>query len=290
MDGQILALRRDLLRRTQNRDGGWGYFAGKQSWLEPTTYALLALHGDAESREASTRAWSLLQTWQLADGGWKPAAQLAASTWVTALGVIASSLHPDGGAGMDRGTAWLLRSTGIENSLKNRVMAYLGRADTGRDTRYRGWPWRDGTVAWVEPTVHAIVALRLAATRFKSSEVKDRIAEGESLLLSMRARDGGWNYGSPAALGIDLPSYPETTALAILGLQERTPGPSRERALRCQAEGSSRMAAAWLSIALPDRAAAGVPAEAPPDLMIAALEALAAPGGNGYLLRTGANS
>ena len=40
-----LQSRLDFLRNTQNPDGGWGYFPGKHSWLEPTTYATLALHG-----------------------------------------------------------------------------------------------------------------------------------------------------------------------------------------------------------------------------------------------------
>ena len=44
---------------------------------------------------------------------------------------------------------------------------------------------------------------------------------GEAQLMDVRSRDGGWNYGSPAALGVDLPSYPETTALALVGLQGR---------------------------------------------------------------------
>ena len=42
---------------------------------------------------------------------------------------------------------------------------------------------------------------------------------GEAQLMDVRSRDGGWNYGSPAALGVDLPSYPETTALALVALQ-----------------------------------------------------------------------
>ena len=52
------------LRQTQNADGGWGYFPGKQSWLEPTFYAAVALAGEA----GADRAWALLKTWQNADG------------------------------------------------------------------------------------------------------------------------------------------------------------------------------------------------------------------------------
>ena len=103
----------------------------------------------------------------------------------------------------------------------------------------------------------------------------------------MRGVDGGWNYGSSRALGVELPSYPETTALAWLGLQEHLPGDCRLPEDRNR----SRLAAAWLSIVgtLTGRpAVVGPVAEEPPaDLMIAALEALAAPGGNGRLLRTG---
>ena len=45
---------------TQNGDGGWGYFAGKRSWLEPTVYALLALHGRQKSAEWQ-KGWNLLR-------------------------------------------------------------------------------------------------------------------------------------------------------------------------------------------------------------------------------------
>ena len=41
--------RLEVLRNNQNPDGGWAYFPGKRSWLEPTAYALLALHQEAES-------------------------------------------------------------------------------------------------------------------------------------------------------------------------------------------------------------------------------------------------
>ena len=59
-----LQLRLARLRQTQNADGGWGYFPGKQSWLEPTAYAALALAGET----SADRAWTLLASWQGGDG------------------------------------------------------------------------------------------------------------------------------------------------------------------------------------------------------------------------------
>ncbi len=53
---QIYVTRLDRLRRNQNRDGGWGYFPGKQSWIEPTVYAALALQKEPEANRASGRA------------------------------------------------------------------------------------------------------------------------------------------------------------------------------------------------------------------------------------------
>ena len=49
----------DLLVRGRNADGGWGYFAGKASRLEPTCWALLALAGrpGAPGDAAPLRAW-----------------------------------------------------------------------------------------------------------------------------------------------------------------------------------------------------------------------------------------
>jgi hypothetical protein len=50
----------DYLLATQNPDGGWSFFPGKQSWLEPTAYALMALHGDSPSEENFERGWTSL--------------------------------------------------------------------------------------------------------------------------------------------------------------------------------------------------------------------------------------
>jgi hypothetical protein len=67
-----LETRPAFLKATQNPDGGWGYFPGKPSWLEPTAYALLALAG--ERGAALDRGWNLLRSWQRPDGAFRPCA------------------------------------------------------------------------------------------------------------------------------------------------------------------------------------------------------------------------
>jgi hypothetical protein len=54
----------------QNTDGGWGYFPGKQSWLEPTVYTLLAL-ADQSGGQVFARGWRLVRSWELPTGGWR---------------------------------------------------------------------------------------------------------------------------------------------------------------------------------------------------------------------------
>lgn len=206
----------------QNADGGWGYFPGKQSWLEPTAYAALALHGEP----AVDRAWKLIESWQLKDGGWRPAADVQIANWTTALCVTIATLRGEFGGPFQKGVEWLLGSWGVESRLVNRMAVKMGRLEADRDLRLKGWPWKPNTSSWVEPTAHTIVALKQASSNGASKlsskyrdEIRERVRMGEAQLMDVRCRDGGWNYGSRAVLGGDLPSYPETTALALLGLQ-----------------------------------------------------------------------
>lgn len=112
---------------------------------------------------------------------------------------------------------------------------------------------------------------------------------GQSLLLDVRCKDGGWNYGSRAALGIDLASYPETTGIALVGLQGRAGlDHSLDRATAMLEETTAPMARAWLSIAMRLHGAkleAPQSETLPPDLQAVALEALAQSEGNHHLLR-----
>src|ERR1043166_846779 len=189
-----------------------------------------------------------------------------------------------------KGVRWLLDSWGVESSFVNRAAARLGFLKAERRLDLKAWPWKPNTSSWVEPTSEALVALKKASPKFASDDLRERIQLGEAQLMDVRCRDGGWNYGSPAALGVALPSYPETTALALIGLQGREDlAPSLEIAASMARGTASPLARAWLAIALSLHGAEAPQREnaAPSsDLMITAIEALGAPDGNYRMLKT----
>ncbi|MEP7362655.1 MAG: prenyltransferase/squalene oxidase repeat-containing protein [Acidobacteriota bacterium] len=280
---------RDLLAQSQNPDGGWGYFPRKQSWLEPTAYAWLALLNTPNSAPVLERALALILSWQRPDGGWSPNGQVKESTWVTSLALtVLSAARQTSGAPFQRGIDWLMGFEGSEGGLFNRLTARLGLVDPGRDVSLTGWPWLAGTSSWVEPTAHALTALRKAAGR---TDIAARIDTGAKQIWSLRCADGGWNYGAPNALHVNLPSYPETTALALIALAgtgqpKLSQAVDHARALAAQPQ--SPMASAWLTIALRLHGAeppASLAAPGPEsDLLVNSLYALAEPTGNWHLL------
>lgn len=282
--------RLDLLCRSQNPDGGWGYFPGKQSWLEPTCYAILALHGSRE--DAAERGWRLIRSWQGSDGCWRPANQVQTESWATALCVTLAMVRGEPGAVLQRAMNWLLATEGADTNWLNRVSAALGLTAVDSDPSLPGWPWKPGTSSWIEPTAHTLIALKKASSRAPSAAVRRRIRLGEEMILNRRCRDGGWNYGNRTVYGVPLPSYPETTALALLGLQGRSAGELASALELSQrlARKARSLGRAWLAICLRnygyDPGPPPAPASPPsPDLMLTALEAMGAPGGNAHLLR-----
>jgi hypothetical protein len=284
-----LGVRSDILRRSQNPDGGWSYYTGRQSWLEPTFYGALVLHGDP----AADRAWSLIKSWQQADGSWPPTAGAAISGWGTALCLTWAHVRGEIDGTFLKGLAYLLKTAGTESEIWRRALAKFGLVDPGRNLKLKGWPWKAGTSSWVEPTAHTLIALKKAYTLLPAPEVTERIDSGQALLLDVRCKDGGWNYGSAWTLGEDQRSYPETTALALLGLQGRPEAASSlDMARHWLHETPSSLARAWITIALRLHGIAVPNTNSPlkgsgsPDLMVVALEALGAPDGNYRLLKT----
>jgi hypothetical protein len=285
-----LQSRLDFLRAVQNSDGGWGYFPAKQSWMEPTVYAVLALLGQPDTGVAVDSAWRFIKSLQEPDGRWHPSAQVKDVTWVTALGVLVSACLERIDS-KDRGAVdWLLGTKGAEASWKFRLSARLHLLKTEANIMHLGWPWLPGAASWIEPTALTVLALQKVTTWMGTRAIQDRISEGQKLIMSRRNRDGGWNYGNPNTLSVDAPSYPETTAVGLMGLQ----GSARDElaiplaaARTWYTNAWSPLGRAWLTVALrlfgdtlPDHAA-----DLPKDIMLCALQALGATAGNYRLLQ-----
>ncbi|HEY7333311.1 MAG TPA: prenyltransferase/squalene oxidase repeat-containing protein [Bryobacteraceae bacterium] len=196
-----------LLSR-QNPDGGWGYNS-RVSWTEPTALALLALTARREHTDSFARGSRWLRALRRSDGGWAPEQAVEESTWVTALAVL---------AGQADGVEWLLRETGRESTLLERVRRRLLGVKWEYGEGTVGWSWYPGTAAWAVPTAITVLALQREIRSGASGAMRKRIEEGREALLARACPDGGWNHGASRALGTDASSYPETTGVVLLAL------------------------------------------------------------------------
>ncbi len=277
---EVTRPRLDYLAGIQNADGGWGYFPGKESWLEPTAYALLALHPSGPHQGAFERGWKLVRSWQLSSGAWKPAPHVNEAHWTTSLAIVLHAVRGVHDAALERGVSWLLGVKGAEGGALARIAGLFTSSLVEFDAGLVGWPWLPDTSSWVEPTSQALLALKLAAKYVHHDRLPGRIAMAERMLIERRCRDGGWNYGNRKVYGIDLLCYPETTAMALIGLKGlAVPGlaPSLQLAARLRADSRSQLARAWLTIALQCH---GLPianeeADLAPDVMVTALQLIA---------------
>lgn len=269
-----------LIEAAQNPDGGWGYFPGKQSWLEPTSYALLALAGGAGP--AWQRGCQLVRSWEVASGGWRACSQVNEAHWAGSLVLL---LHAATGVYDDstrRALNWLTGARGAESRPLARVAHWLSPGTVEFDAALNGWPWDSGSSSWVEPTAHALMALERYSRPSGSSPVENRIASGRAMLLERRCRDGGWNYGNRRVLGADLPSHPETTALALMALDGHPAirwGGMLDHVAKLWHQTSSPLARAWLGACLlqyrgerPQSTEGGL--TAPGDILVAAVEVI----------------
>jgi hypothetical protein len=292
MASATLESRIAFLLKAQNSDGGWGYFPGQRSWLEPTAWAMLALTNRKEGGRSVESAFELIRLWQFSEGGCRPCQDVNAANWTTALWVTLHCVHGTLDTRLARAVEWMLESRGAEGSLIRRGIRWVTGEKDSFNAAYCGWSWWPGTSSWLEPTVHGLVALnKVAAAGIGGAAVRRRAREAERMLLDRRCADGAWNYGVREALGHPLPSYPETTALALLALPgcgDASVKAVIPKAVEMQAHARSPVARAWLKLAL---RLWNVPLEeddASPvrraDVLLAAIEALAAPDGNHRLL------
>lgn len=201
---------REFLLRGRNADGGWGYYPGKASRLEPTCWALLALKGSvpAESLHGVLEQWPVRGGLLEERGGGDPnhGFHALALLVLAALGLEHSATN-----------AMLVR--GLQGVKGSRFDA--PNTSNRQDNTLQGWSWIPGTFSWVEPTAWALLALK-KLRRVPGVEVQaERLGEAETLLLDRSCAAGGWNYGNSNMFGRELHAYAPTTAIALLALQDR---------------------------------------------------------------------
>lgn len=240
---------RTLLLSRQNGDGGWGYRAGQSSWLEPSVYAALALCGT----DAGGRAAELVWRWQLPEGAWMTSPQTRQPGWATSLAIVLKCALGQFDEAWRKGVDWLASTRAKQAPVQSWLDRLLGKRPLNElNPELTAWPWTGGTAAWIEPTAHAVRALELSLSNRRDPAVRERIELGTQMILDRQCRDGGWNYGNKRVLGEDLESFPECTALALIGLCGRkVPAVERgiERALEDWRRGARGLAQALLRIA-----------------------------------------
>lgn len=174
-----LAAGRAWLTAVRNADGSWGYTPGQQGQPEATVLAAAA----------------------------GPQPDWLASGWLARVDLRwAAFLLP--------AVAWTRNRALCEPALAH-IAAFRSepvQGIVGFDATLPGWSWVEGTAAWIEPTVFAILSLR------RAGRLADRVAQGEALILDRQCTDGGWNYGNPEVLGARLAGHLDATGWALLGL------------------------------------------------------------------------
>jgi len=202
------ALLADALSAARNADGGWGYYTGKTSRLEPTVWIAL---GPSDHAAPALR-W--LQSKRTA-AGWCPDDPQAPINYTfNGLALLA-----------------LLNATGtsahaeqLAHSLTSVKGLAFGPSEVMRqDNSLQAWSWVDGTFSWVEPTACCLLALKRARQLgvIAGSTIEARIAVGEQMLADRACDGGGWNYGNAHVFDKNLAAHGPTTALTLLALQDR---------------------------------------------------------------------
>jgi hypothetical protein len=200
-------------------DGGYSAVPGGSPDTESTALAALALHALAEGGARDAPHW--LAARQRADGAWPLTDAVPEPSWASAWAALALARSGAGAEPLGRAAGWLVAREGRRPGLVARAIGRLTNQDERleQDFTLRGWPWHAAAASWVEPTAAALLALRVLSARAVVAGAGERIEEGERLLWDRVCVNGGWNYGNRRVLGEALEPFPDTTALALLGLQ-----------------------------------------------------------------------
>src|SRR5262245_33423429 len=199
----------DAVSSARNPDGGWGYFRGKASRIEPTAWVALSATG----LSAGASAW--LAAAQGRDGWLRDNERAPVNYGFNALALL-SVCAPNASTPADvsspPGVAQVPRTeTAVAARLARALIGAKGLAlppspAIRQDNSLQGWSWLDGTFSWAEPTACAVLALKRATLSgvITPADARDRIDVGERLLVDRACAGGGWNYGNARVFGKDL--------------------------------------------------------------------------------------
>jgi hypothetical protein len=191
-----------------NADGGWPYYRGKASRLEPTAWSAIALADSSAGAETAR----VLARWPHAGGLLLEHPGGIPNYAFHALALIALARA---GVEHEIGTTALLDAL-----TKVKGITLDSPFGKHQDNSLQGWSWIAETFSWAEPTAWSLLVLkklRNAGVRVDAS----RIDEGERVLINRSCASGGWNYGNADANGQDLRAYVPTTAIGVLAMQDR---------------------------------------------------------------------
>jgi len=204
----------DFLLHSQLLDTGWGYSSfTEQAYPEPTCYSLLAL---ANTSFSPTQTLSWLSSLVASDGklylpgdnmpNWETSILVTTLTKLDQLPEVrASSIN------------WLLEWKGKPTEQSEIVPL---------DASLIGWSWISDTFSWVQPTSHAVLALKMAGQK-----THDRVKEAETLLFDRMCVNGGWNFGNPIIYNRPIDPTAVDTAIALLALQDTPKTDELEKSL-----------------------------------------------------------
>lgn len=246
-ESALLAGLRSSLLAGRNADGGWGYYAGKQSRLEPTCWSLIALGRETE-RVDVLRHWPTSGGLLLERPGGEPNYGFHG---VALLALRALDIDHDAGIAV------------LISAIEQAKGVALGPSAIQRqDNALQAWSWIPNTFSWVEPTAWCLLALKKWSDVQGVSIDASRRQVAERMLIDRSCAVGGWNYGNSNVRGQQLKAFVPTTALALLAMQDLQTEPVVQRSRDyLEREATSERSGMALSLSLMCLRAYGRPTE-----------------------------
>lgn len=246
------------LSENQNPDGGWGSLRGKRSNTEATALAVMALHAldgqNPSARRKSGVDWLVKQ--QNKDHSWPLNDTVKEGSWTTALAIMALGDSAEHGARAVGAAGWLSEQEGSKPGiLAEIVLWFTGKSNVNKlNQDLIGWSWVPRSFSWVEPTSYALMALKKLRPRLANTKADERIRQADAMIYDRMCEGGGWNYGNSKVLDYALWPYPDTTALALIAMQDHAKQKANQDSLqvlnKIARETDSGLALCWAAICM----------------------------------------